>query len=286
MPTVNDTLGDALAAWRVTSLDDAVTPGLPVVIHLQSNGLDAMRHDLAYYDNEAVTGEPKYDFDLPFTATAGDLVNRFRGAAAYTGMSSISLILEPGEKQNPIPSFFELALEAASAASFHFGSRMTSLAGILPDDDPLAPVRFHADVFAFPNRDLAGRFVEWRQTLNHREATAVLGRRHMVYNAIMATPLAKRREALELAGADFSGRLEDVLQGQLVRRQLIQRFPSDREISKMLRAPKKLSLVTRAIYVADKTLPSLSRCSNLTDVVFDGADPVLPELPLARAVSL
>jgi hypothetical protein len=285
MKTVNDTLGDALAVYRKKELDDVIAIGSVIVVQLQATGFDRLRHDLAAIDNETVEGGPKFDLDLPFTTTAGDLVHRFKGVVAYAGMSSISLVIEPSPKTEGHPSYFELAMEAASTASFHCGTHVAAMTGFTVADDPISPIRFHGDVFTFPDRELASRFIEWRQTLNHREVTIALGRRLGVHNDVVMKSLPQRREILEANGADFEGRLGDVLQGQLIRRQLIKRFPTERELSRMFRRPETLVQVPRAIFVPDARIPNLSVVGNLSSVLFDGADPEILDHPLARAVA-
>lgn len=285
MKTINDTLGDALSAYRKKELDDVMALNGVVVIQLQGLGFDRLKHELAFIDNETVIGDPKFDLDLPLGSTAGELVHRFKAIVAYAGMSSISMVLEPSPKNEAPPSYFELAMEAASAAGFHYGARLAIMAGLTLDDEPMSPVRFQGDVFTFPDRELASRFIEWRQTLNHREVTTALGRRFGVHNEVMMKSLPQRREILEANGADFEGRLGDVLQGQLVRRQLIKRFPTEKEISRMFRKPKKLTQVSRAIFVPDARIPNLSLVGNLSSVLFEGAEPEINDLSLARAVA-
>jgi hypothetical protein len=283
--TINDTLGDALSAFRKKELDDVMALNGVVIVQLQGLGFDRLKHELAFNDNETVEGDPKFDLDLPFALTAGELVHRFRAVFAYAGMSTISLVMEPSPKNEAPPSYFELAMEAASVAGFHYGARLAIMAGLTLDEEPMPPVRFQGDVFTFPNREVASRFIEWRQTLNHREVTIALGRRYGVHNDVMMKSLPQRREILEANGADFEGRLGDVLQGQLARRQMIKRFPSERELSRMLRKPKTLTEVPRAIFVPDARIPNLSLVGNLSSVLFEGAAPEINDLPLAMAVA-
>lgn len=285
MKTINDTLGDALSSYRKNELDDVMTLSGVVVVQLQARGLDRLKHELAFIDNETVEGDPKFNLDLPFAPTAGELVHRFRAVFAYAGMSSITLVMEPSPKNEAPPSYFELAMEVASAAGFHYGARLAIMAGLALDDEPMSPIRFQGDVFTFPNRELASRFIEWRQTLNHREVTTALGRRFGVHNEVMMKSLPQRREILEANGADFEGRLGDVLQGQLVRRRMIKRFPSERELSRMVKKPKTLTQLPRAIFVPDDRIPNLSVVGNLSSVLFEGAAPEIKDLPLARAVA-
>ncbi len=285
MKTINDTLGDALSSYRKKELDDVMTLGGVVIVQLQGLGFDRLRHDLAFIDNETVEGDPKFNLDLPFAPTAGELVHRFRAVFAYAGMSSITLVMEPSAKNEAPPSYFELAMEAASVAGFHYGARLAIMAGLTLDDDPMSPVRFQGDVFTFPDRELASRFIEWRQTLNHREVTTALGRRYGVHNEVMMKSLPQRREILEANGADFDGRLGDMLQGQVIRRQMIKRFPSKGELSRMARKPKTLTQVPRAIFIPDARIPNLSVVGNLSSVLFDGAPPEINDLPLAKAVA-
>lgn len=283
MKTINDTLGDALSIFRKKELDDVMALHGVVVIQLQGVGFDRLKYELASIDNETVEGDPKFDLDL--SATAGDLVKHFKAVVAYAGMSSISLVIEPSPKNDAPPSYFELAMEVASAAGFHFGARLAVMAGLGLDDEPMSPIRFQGDVFTFPDRELASRFIEWRQTLNHREVTTSLGRRFGVRNEVMMKSLPQRRNILEANGADFEGRLGDILQGQLVRRQLIKRFPTEKEISRMYKKPKALTQVSRAIYVPDNRIPNLSLVGNLSSVLFEGSEPLVNDLPLAQAVA-
>jgi hypothetical protein len=283
--TINDTLGDALAVYRKKELDDVMALSGIVVIQLQGLGFDRLKHAIALIAGETVDSDSKFDLDLPFGPTAGALVDRFRAVFAYAGMSSISLVLEPSPKNEAPSSYFELAMEVASAAGFHYGARMAIMAGLTLDDEPMPPVQFQGDVFTFPDRELASRFIEWRQTLNHREVTIALGRRLGVHNDVVMKSLPQRREILEANGADFEGRLGDVFQGQLVRRQLIKRFLTEKELSRMFRKPEKLTQVPRAIFVPDARIPNLSVVGNLSCALFEGVEPEINDLALARAVA-
>ena len=167
MKTINDTLGDALSAYRKKELDDVMALNGVVVIQLHGLGFDRLKHELSFIDNDAVIGDPKFDLDLPLGPTAGELVHRFRAVVAYAGMSSISLVLEPSPKNEATPSYFELAMEAASAAGFHYGARLAIMAGLTLDDEPMSPVRFQGDVFTFPDRELASRFGCGRSVVSH-----------------------------------------------------------------------------------------------------------------------
>ena len=285
MKTINDTLGDALSTYRKKELDDVMALNGVVVVQLQGLGFDRLKHELVSADNVTVDGDPNFDLELPFASTAGELVHRFRAVFAYAGMSSISLVIQPSPKNEAPPSYFELAMEAASTAGFHYGTRLAIMTGLSLDDEPMSPVRFQGDIFTFPDRELASRFIEWRQTLNHREVTSALGRRFGVHNEVMMKSLPQRREILEANGADFEGRLGDVLQGQLIRRQMIKRFPSEKELSRMMRKPKTLTQVPRAVYVPDARIPNLSLVGNLSGVLFEAATPEINDLPLAKAVA-
>lgn len=282
---INDALGEALATYRKKELDDVVTTGGVVIIQLQATGFDRLKHELSTKDNDTIEDKFKLDLDLPFTATAGELVQRFKAVVAYAGMSSISLVMEPSLKAERQTSYFELAMETGSTAAFHYGARMALMTGLTVDDKPMSPIQFHGDVFTFPDRELASRFIEWRQILNHREVTIALGRRFGVYNDVMMKALPQRRAILEANGADFEGRLGDVLQGQLIRRQMITRFLTDKELSRIPKRPPTLTQVSRPIFVPDSRLPNLSVVGNLSAVLFEGAVADINDMPFARSVA-
>jgi len=283
--TINDTLGDALTAFRKKELDDVVVQDGIIVLQLNGLEFDRLYHEQYSIDGDATLGNSRPHVDLSLAGTAGELVHRFKAVVAYAGMSSISLVLEPSPKNGVPPSYFELAMEVASVAGFHYGARLAIMARLTLDDKLMVPVRFQGDVFTFPDRELASRFVEWRQILNHREVTRTLGRRFGVHNDITMKPLAQRRAILEAKGADFEGPLGDTLQGQLVRRQIITRPLTDEEIARMPKKSNKSSQVSRAAYLPDARIPNLSLVGNLSSVLFEGAEPEINDLPLARAVA-
>lgn len=273
----NDEFGDRMKAYEAVETSRTFERYLPIYARIDGRSFSRLTRSM------------RRPFDPRMAAamvgTTKALVKETHARIGYTQSDEISLAwlcdkpdAEPlfGGKVQKLTS----VLASFSAAAFqqellaHFGETAGHpLASELP--------HFDCRVFQLPNTVEATNAFLWRAMDARKNSVSMAARAHFSAKALFGKDQRDMRAMMLGAGTDFETAYPPYFKwGTWVRRVTVDRAMTAEELSRIpeKHRPAPDKLITRS-EVRTIEMPEFHKVANRVEVIFDGADPVVKELP-------
>lgn len=273
MSKYNDEIGDEIKAIEDVESSRAASQGDAVVIRL----------DGASFSNFTKGMDRPYDerMSAAMIKTTQKVVDDFHCRIGYTQSDEMSFILWRPNAELPHGGRLQKLASrfAAKATAFfliealqHFPERVEKQ---VPEFDGRATV--------FPSIETACKAVLWRELDARKNSVSMAARAHYSAKQLFGKSSREMRDMLHDKGVDFNDYPEFFRRGSFHRRITAERYLTPDELSRIPEKYRPNHPVRRSC-VRQVSIPPLFLLENLTDVLIEGAEPVLKERPFAKNV--
>jgi hypothetical protein len=147
-------------------------------------------------------------------------------------------------------------------------------------------ISFDSQVYNLESAFLAGRFFEWKQSQHQTLAYSLLAQEHLPAGVVQSWSAKQQKDKLQESGFEFPADFERYANGQIIRRKIVEREFTDRELQRIVedkRAHYKRG--RRPIYEPDDRTPSFALVANLEEFLINGDEPVFLDAELATSIT-
>lgn len=218
-------------------------------------------------------------FDKPYDPRLMDamlyateiIVAEFQPVLTYAQSDEVTFLFS-GDVEPPMAGrVVKLASRLAAQMTSAF---VLKLSGVCPELVFHENPHFDGRVTAFPDRITAAKNIQWRETDARKNAVSSAASTVYPERQLSGKNTWQRLMMLKTVGTDFGGYPEVFRSGVFLRRVKEMREMTEKELRGIPSKYRPTGPIERTV-IKRFQLPELSRIENLTDVIFDGVDPVL-----------
>lgn len=263
-----DNLGDRMKAYEERETERRLIPMLPSYARIDGRCFSQFTRGM----------ERPYDVRLSraMIEVTKHLVDRLHARIGYTQSDEISLVwlqdtydseaLFGGKVQ-------KLASVLASAAAAKFNHVCLSDVHLRPFAERSLP-HFDCRVFQLPNREEAANAVLWREQDATKNAISMAARSFYSAKQLDHKSGPEMQEMIFQKGKNFNDYPAFFKRGTFIRRKAVERFLTSEEMLRIPEQHRPDGPVTRT-EIIELEMPSFTTVSNRSQIIFEGAEPIL-----------
>jgi len=266
---MTDSLGDRMKEFEKQETGRKAMPGLPILIRIDGRGFSKWTRGL----------------ERPFDARLQDLrvltttflVQELRACFGFCQSDEISLGLWA---EDPIKTqlfsggkFQKLVSLSASMATAFFNREVPQ---ILPEKASGPPAMFDSRVWCLPSLEEAANAILWRERDATKNSVSQATRAFFGPSQMMGKSSSEMQEMLFSKGVNWNDFPDWAKRGTAVMRTKETRALTEADLEGLPpQAQRRVGEVFTRSRTEAVSLPPMGRISNLVDVIFKGAEPVL-----------
>jgi len=265
-----DPLGDRMKIYERRETTDRFMPTLPIYARLDGRGFSKFTKGMVRPFDERMS--------KAMIETVRRLVEHTHALMGYTQSDEISLVWHVPNIESDV--FFDgkkqkMVSVLASLATAYFTRAILDIGGDFAEYAKKMP-HFDARVFQLPSRTETANAVLWRERDATKNAISMAASHYFSHKKLLHRNSAQKMEMLAEEGVVFADYPQFFKHGTFLRRVTAERTLTTEERSRIpenKQPPEGHTFMRSSVQTID--MPPFNSVLNRTEVIFDGAEPVV-----------